>query len=158
MSFLSRLVLTAGIAGAATFAAVKARRSLVPPQDGELTLAGLDGEIEIVRDVSGIPHVRAESFADVFFGQGFVHAQDRLWQMDLGRRAASGRLSEVFGSRTIELDRFYRHVGLRRAAEREWSQIEGEGRLMVESFSRGVNAAIAKLPLPPEARLLRYSI
>ena len=72
--------------------------------DGTIQIAGLSAPVEILRDARGVPHLRASSLQDLFFAQGYVTAQDRLWQMDLSRRLAEGELSEVFGERTLRLD------------------------------------------------------
>ena len=98
-------------------------RRPLPPLDGEVRLKGLSASVEIVRDVWGIPHITAQDPLDAFFGQGFCHAQDRFWQMELTRRLTAGRLSEVFGKAALDVDRFHRRIGLHRAAEREWSQL-----------------------------------
>ena len=86
-----------------------------------------EAAIEIERDESGIPHIYAESDLDAYFGLGYVHAQDCLWQMEMSRRAGSGTLSEVFGSRTLETDRFLRTLGIRRAATRRSPASTGSG-------------------------------
>ena len=95
-------------------------RRPLPQLDGELRVTGLNGPVEIVRDRWGIPHISAREPLDAFFGQGFCHAQDRLWQMELSRRVASGRLAEVFGKDALDIDRFQRRLGLHRAANAEW--------------------------------------
>ncbi len=132
-------------------------RKGLPVINGTFAVAGLRGPIEILRDEHGVPHVFASSLEDSAFGQGYVHAQDRLWQMELNRRVGSGRLSEIFGRRALEADRFLRRVGLRRAARREAEQLGTEERAVLEAYSRGVNAAIQMLrnKLPLEMRLLR---
>src|SRR5438876_2463192 len=95
---LQRLGVAAGAAGAVAAGALGylLRRPL-PQLDGELRVKGLNGPVEIVRDRWGIPHISAHDALDAFFGQGFCHAQDRLWQMELTRRVTSGRLAEVLG-------------------------------------------------------------
>ena len=95
------------------------RRSL-PQMDGSIRVAGLAAPIEIVRDADAIPHVFAANKADALFGLGYVHAQDRLWQMELQRRIGHGRLSEVLGEATLPQDRFLRTVGFGRAARSAW--------------------------------------
>src|SRR5438270_134942 len=116
-----RLGVAAGATGAVAAGALGyfLRRPL-PQLDGELKLAGLNGPVEIVRDRWGIPHISAHDVSDAIFGQGFCHAQDRLWQMELTRRLTSGRLSEVFGANALDVDRFQRRLGLHRAAQAEW--------------------------------------
>ena len=86
-----------------------------PQTDGELQLAGLDGPVDIYRDELGIPHIYASTTHDLFFAQGYVHAQDRFWQMDFWRHIGSGRLSEMFGKSQVETDSFpvsYTHLTL----------------------------------------------
>ena len=133
------------------------RRSL-PPTDGTHTLEGLHGPVEVIRDRWGVPHIYAGSAPDLFFAQGFVHAQDRIWQMELQRRAGSGRLSELVGEATIELDRFFRVVGLNRAAQAELDALNGESRQVLEWYAAGVNAYLTAQAgrLPVEFTLLRH--
>ena len=95
-------------------------RRWAPRLDGRITLAGIGAPIEIVRDRWGVPHVRAMSIEDAMFAQGFVHAQDRFWQMELNRRVGHGRLAEAFGERAFETDKLLRVIGLARAARASW--------------------------------------
>src|SRR5919202_2990597 len=115
------------VAVAAALAYVLARRSL-PALDGVLTLAGLSAPVEIVRDVDAISHIYAANKLDAFFGLGYVHPQDRLWQMEFQRRIGHGRLSEVFGATTIPQDRFLRTVGFERAARSAWDHLPPQTR------------------------------
>src|SRR5437879_2734157 len=87
-------------------------RSAPGQLDGTLRVRGADAPIEIFRDSSGVPHVRASTTHDAFFGQGFVHAQDRLWQMCYDRRRAAGRLAEWLGPRMAVMDVFARRLGI----------------------------------------------
>lgn len=125
------------------------------PASGELALPGLGGPVEILRDSLGVPHVWAGSLADALFAQGYLHATDRLWQLEMFRRVAEGRLSELFGEETLDADRFLRTLGLARTG-RETAIGEGP-RALVEAYARGVNAAMAGWRgfLPPEFVLLR---
>ncbi|MDE0649881.1 MAG: penicillin acylase family protein, partial [Gammaproteobacteria bacterium] len=118
-------------------------------------LPGLEQPVEIVRDSLGVPHVWAGSLADAVFAQGYLHATDRLWQLEMFRRVAQGRLSELFGEDTLDADRFLRTLGLARAG-RETAVSEGT-RALVEDYVRGVNAAMAgwRGLLPPEFVLMR---
>lgn len=130
-------------------------RSSLPPTAGRLTVAGLQAPVEVIRDRWGIPHIYAQTEEDAFFAEGYVHAQDRLWQMELGRRAARGTLAEVLGSSALPGDRLARTLGFARAAEAEWAQMDAEGRAALEAYSRGVNAYLAAPDrLPLEFRLL----
>jgi penicillin amidase len=112
----------------------------------------------LYRDTWGVPHIYANTPADAHFGLGFVHAQDRLWQMECQRRLAMGRLSEIFGSRSVSGDQLVRTVGLHRAAEAAWQSLPADAKADVEAYTRGVNACLARLrglTLPPEFLLLR---
>lgn len=130
-----------------------------PQVRGTLAVAGLQAPVEVIRDRWGVPHLSAGNEHDLFFAQGFVHAQDRLWQMEFNRRIAAGRLSEIFGETTLKTDRFLRTVGLRRAAEAEWEIQDAEARAAAEAYAEGVNAFVARYRgrLPIEFRLLRFA-
>ncbi|HEY6101797.1 MAG TPA: penicillin acylase family protein, partial [bacterium] len=145
-------------AGLATGLGVYAVRRAFPQTSGRIALEGLHGTVEVMRDRWGIPHIYAQDDLDLFFAQGFVHAQDRLWQMEFNRRAASGRLSEIFGPVTLDTDRFLRTVGLRRAAEAEAAQLGDEMTRVLQAYADGVNAYITSRRgrLPLEFALLRY--
>ncbi len=108
-------------------------RTSLPQLDGVLTVPGLDAPVAVLRDPNAIPHIRAESANDAYVALGFVHAQDRLWQMETTRRAGAGRLSEIFGERTIGLDRFMRTLGLFRLAERTFELLSPEARAAIEA-------------------------
>ncbi len=133
-------------------------RRPLPKVEGTLHLAGLEGRVEVLRDEWGVPHIYAGSAHDLFFAQGYVHAQDRLWQMELQRRAGSGRLSEVLGEVTLAVDCFFRTVGLNRAAEAEFETLDAETRGILEAYSAGVNAYLASYGRrrPVEFKLLRF--
>ncbi|MGB2771995.1 MAG: penicillin acylase family protein [Anaerolineae bacterium] len=126
---------------------------------GSLRLPGLQATVEVLRDRWGIPHVYAGSEADLWFAQGVIHAQDRLWQMELSRRVAQGRLAELFGSQGLEADRLSRTVGLQRSAARELAALPPRPLAALQRYADGVNAIIARLgPRPPaEFTLLRFS-
>ena len=122
-----------------------------PQVDGVLRVEGISAPIEIVRDRHGVPHVFAQTSADALFGQGVVHAQDRLFQMDLLRRVAAGRLSEVAGTRALASDRFMRRLGFAHAVEIDLELISAESRALLDAYTRGVNEGIRTLPsAPPE--------
>jgi penicillin G amidase len=132
-------------------------RASLPVLEGRLAVRGLQGQIEILRDRHGIPHVFAGSERDAYFGLGYSHAQDRLFQMELGRRAASGTLAEVFGEEALGSDRFVRTLGLRPAAEASLQHLDGRSRAILEAYTAGVNALLAEGRwLPPEFYLLRF--
>lgn len=135
------------------------RRSL-PVVSGTVSVDGLAAPVEITRDVSGVPHVRASTRRDALFGLGYVHAQDRLWQMEFQRRIAAGRLSEVFGIATLAQDRFLRTLGTGRAARAAWDRLPDEGRADILAYVDGVNAFVEAhhgSRLPPEFTLLRFA-
>ena len=115
--------------------------------------------MEVLRDSLGVPHVWAGSLADAVLVQGYLHATDRLWQLEMFRRVAQGRLSELFGEETIPADRFLRTLGLGRAARATTTVIGAETLALGEAYVRGVNAAMAEWrgSLPPEFVLLRAS-
>jgi penicillin amidase len=144
----------------AVVAYVLLRRSL-PAIDGRVTVAGLTAPVEIVRDADAIPHVFAANKNDALFGLGYVHAQDRLWQMEFQRRIGHGRLSEIFGEATVPQDRFLRTVGFGRAARSAWSSTPDWAKRQIDAYVAGVNAFIAAhhgmlfTGLPPEFSLLR---
>jgi penicillin amidase len=117
-------------------------REAVPRLDGTLRLAGLTGAVEVLRDSLGIPHLRAGSAHDVFFGQGFVQAQDRLWQMEYDRRRAAGRWAAYAGPDAIEQDTLMRRLGLVASAKADVAALNGETRAMLEAYAAGVNAFI----------------
>lgn len=110
------------------------------PHDSSVTLAGLDGPVDLVRDRSGIVTVYADTPHDLFFGQGYAHARDRMWQMEVFRHISSGRLSELFGASEIDTDRFIRTLGWRAAAERDWAVMSPGTRAAVQAYADGVNA------------------
>jgi penicillin amidase len=117
----------------------------LPDYDRNLTLAGPRAPIEIVRDSSAVPHVLATEDLDAFFGLGFVHAQDRLWQMTLARRTAQGRLSELFGRETLEIDRLMRALDLYGLAQTGVAAQAEETRAALEAYADGVNARLKQV-------------
>ncbi|MBI4731834.1 MAG: penicillin acylase family protein [Chloroflexi bacterium] len=119
-----------------------ARRSF-PLVEGEIQLSGLDGEVDIYRDGYGVPHIYASSLHDLFFAQGYVHAQDRFWQMDFWRHIGSGRLSEMFGADQVETDAFLRTMGWEQIAEQEVAASSVEAIAILTAYSEGVNAYLA---------------
>lgn len=118
-------------------------RRPLPQTDGEIEVPGLSASVEVVRDDNGIARVYADTDADLMFAQGFVHAQDRFFEMDVRRHVTAGRLSEIFGPDTLETDRFIRTMGWRRVAERELALLEPATRDALTAYAAGVNAYIA---------------
>ena len=147
------LVLTAlALAGFVAFGWWGLRRS-VPRLEGQIRLAGLAAPVEILFDAHDVPHVYARDPEDAWLTLGYLHARERLWQMELYRRASGGRLSEVFGSATLRLDKRMVALGLRRAAQEEWNTATPLVRRALEKYSAGVNAAVAgmgRFGRPPE--------
>ena len=113
-----------------------------PQIDGEIKVSGLDDAVDIYRDKMGIPHIYAATTHDLFFAQGYVHAQDRFWQMDFWRHIGSGRLSEMFGAGQVETDSFLRTLGWRQVAEQEYAMLGAESKALLDSYTEGVNAYI----------------
>lgn len=134
----------------------------VPPASGAMAIAGLGGSVTIHRDAEGVPHIAGATRADVFAGLGFAHAQDRLWQMEIGRMAGQGRLSEIFGSTTLDTDIWLRTMGFHRAAHAAMDALEPDERAAFEAYARGVNAWLDRdgtwfaADYPPEFYVLRH--
>ncbi|WP_200958026.1 penicillin acylase family protein [Nocardioides sp. Soil805] len=112
----------------------------LPDTDGEVDVPGLAGEVEVVRDAQGIPQVYADTDADLLRAQGYVHAQERFFEMDVRRHVTSGRLSELFGSDGLETDKMIRTMGWRRVAEQELAILDTETRAALTAYAEGVNA------------------
>ncbi|MDY6851145.1 MAG: penicillin acylase family protein, partial [Thermodesulfobacteriota bacterium] len=130
----------------------------LPAIDGELQIKGLRAQVKVLRDRWGVPHIYADNEHDLFLAQGFVQAQDRLWQMETNRRAAAGRLSEIFGPELLETDRLLRTFGFMRAARRDLTNYSASELEILQAFSAGVNAFTESRGgrLPLEFRLLRF--
>ena len=118
-------------------------RQSLPTLDGELRLPGLTAPVEVLTDGHGVPHVYASGPEDAWFAAGVLHARDRLWQMELYRRAGNGRLSEILGERVLRIDRRMLTLGLRQAAEAEWNAASPVVRAALERYAEGVNAQVA---------------
>jgi penicillin amidase len=116
---------------------------VVPPVSGTLEVDGLSAPVRVIRDTWGIPHIQAASQADLFFAQGFVQAQDRLFQMDLWRRSAQGRLAEVLGANFIGRDAMTRRIQYRGRLDEEWASYGPDTRAIASAFVRGINAWVA---------------
>jgi penicillin amidase len=147
-------LLAAGAVGYAYFTA----RSALPQLDGSLRVKGLSAAVKITRDGHGVPAIEASTLEDLFFAQGYVTAQDRLWQMDIMRRFGSGELSEILGEDTLKIDREQRILGLRAAAGKTLQVASARDRSYFEAYARGVNAFIESGGggLPIEFRILKY--
>lgn len=134
------LLVVALVAGG-IFAVTWVKRSY-PQVEGTIEVPGLAAEVEVFRDDAGIPQVYADTAADLFYAQGFVHAQDRFYEMDVKRHITSGRLSEMFGEDTLETDKVVRTMGWRRVAEQELGLLSDETLAYLDAYSEGVNAYI----------------
>jgi penicillin amidase len=115
----------------------------LPQRDGSAVLPGLSAEVTVERDEHGIPHLYAASTDDLFAAQGYLHASERMWQMEVWRRIGAGRLAELFGKDQVDTDRFIRTLGWRRAAERDLAAASPELRRALDAYARGVNAWLA---------------
>lgn len=132
----------------------------LPKIEGEATVKILDGDVEVTRDGMGVPHIVAKNDADLYRAQGYVQAQDRLFQMDLSRRQASGTLAEVIGAGAVSTDKFFRTFSLRDAAEKSWDAYDPEAQQILQWYADGVNAFIDEVKgtskLSYEFKLLGY--
>ncbi len=127
----------------------------LPRLEGQLICTGLDAEVVIDRDNLGVPTIQAESLSDAYFAEGFLHAQERFFEMDLCRRFSSGELSELLGESTLSVDRAQRTVGYRRHARAMAESLDPKTRQQFESYVRGVNVGLGALgDVPPEYLLL----
>jgi penicillin amidase len=127
-----------------------------PLIDGELSVPGLSAPIRVERDPSDITHIKAATAQDAWFGLGYVHAQERSWQLEFNRRLMHGELSEVFGSATLETDKLLRALGIMQAAQAQWNGLPDEARVALKSYADGINAfhATSEQALPPEFHIL----
>lgn len=124
-------------------------KGTLPQTSGDISVAGLNGKVVITRDKNGVPHIKGKTLDDAIFALGFVHAQDRLWQMEMNRRIGAGRLSEILGSATVGTDKFLRTLGVYHAAERTVQDLNDETRNSLTQYAKGVNAFLSH----PETRL-----
>jgi len=117
-------------------------RKPFPDTKGSVRVEGLSTPVEILRDDDGVPHIYADNMEDLFFAQGYVHAQDRFWQMEFWRRAGSGRLAELFGEAVLGIDMYMRTMGFGEIVEKEYALLDGETRRYLEAYAAGVNTYI----------------
>jgi penicillin amidase len=156
--FLWLILVIALAAGGALVYAYLVARSALPQLDGSLQVKGLSGAVKVTRDGHGVPAIEAATLEDLFFAQGYVTAQDRLWQMDVMRRFGAGELSEILGEGTLKVDREQRILGLRAAAKKSLAMASPRDRSYFDAYARGVNAFIDAhgKSLPIEFRILNY--
>ena len=133
-------------------------RSTLPDYEGEMTIPGITNPVEIIRDSFGMPHIYADSDEDAFFALGYCMAQDRLFQMDMVRRAARGKLSEILGQDLVRVDRFFRTITAGRSIESIAAAYDNETLEASKAYTKGVNYFIQhhKGPLPLEFTILGY--
>ncbi len=136
------VVLVLALGGLASLAIATVRTSF-PDTSGRLMVSGLKGQVEVLRDSYGVPHIYADNPEDLFEAQGYVHAQDRFFEMDFRRHLAAGRLSELFGISQLETDAYIRTLGWRRVAEQELSLLAPSTRRYLDAYAAGVNAYLA---------------
>ena len=147
------------VQGGAFFRALAGEMRRSPPGpslDGVQRVDGLHAPVDVLRDRSGIPHIFARNPDDALFALGFVHVQDRFWQMEFYRRVGGGRMAEVAGPTALPSDRLMRHVGLHRAAAAAWAATPTALQRRLEPYFGGINAGMAATPLPLEIRILDY--
>ncbi|HEX8487360.1 MAG TPA: penicillin acylase family protein, partial [Propionibacteriaceae bacterium] len=133
------LVVVLVVASVSTLLVGTARDSL-PETDGRVLLPGLSQQVEVLRDDYGVPHIYADTSEDLFEAQGYVHAQDRFYEMDVRRHITAGRLSELFGPSQVETDAYIRTLGWRRVAEQELPLLSPSTRRYLDAYASGVNA------------------
>src|SRR5665213_2642153 len=135
-----------------------AMRTSLPELDGQLRVAELSGQVVVRRDKHGVPHISAANIDDLIVAEGYVTAQDRLWQMDMLRRYATGELAEILGRNAVEHDRAQRILQIRNAADAALHVMPAGDRRFIDDYARGVNAYITQTSghLPAEFRLLHY--
>ncbi|MCL1599058.1 MAG: penicillin acylase family protein, partial [Actinomycetia bacterium] len=114
-----------------------------PQTEGTIQIAGLTGEVTVIRDSMGIPHIYADNVEDLFLAQGYVHAQDRFFQMDFWRKISHGELSSMFGDTQVDTDTFIRTMGWGRLAEAQYAQESDENKVVLDAYAAGVNAYLA---------------
>ena len=131
------------------------KRYGLPKISGRVRVRALDSSVSVIRDHGGCAHINARTEHDVWFAQGFCHAQDRLWQLERTRRFARGTLSEILGEALIPVDKSYRRLGIQAVSERDWPQLNDVAQSILEAFACGVNAAVESMrQLPPEFKVL----
>ncbi|WP_257999224.1 penicillin acylase family protein [Fischerella thermalis] len=114
-----------------------------PQESGKIILPGLQAQVEVQRDQLGIPHIYAQNTHDLFMVQGYIHAQDRFWQMDFWRHIGSGRLAEMFGQSQLNTDKFLRTLGWARVAQTEIQQMDTETKNILQAYAHGINTYLA---------------
>ena len=157
-SFAGAIVFVFLLAGLGVLWLRSAAKNALPQLDGDIHLVGLSASVTVRRDQHGVPHIDAATQQDMFIAQGYVTAQDRLWQMDTYRRSANGELAEILGPSLLRHDKAQRMFQFRNTAQRIYSNLSPDERARFDAYARGVNLFIAQHQdsLPPEFRLLHY--
>jgi penicillin G amidase len=157
-SAVSLLLILLFVGGAGVLWLCAVTRAALPVVDGDVHLAGLSAPVVVRRDAHGVPHIDAATQEDLFFAQGYVTAQDRLWQMDVLRRSANGELAELMGGSLVKHDTVQRVFQFRNTSRRVYAHLAEADRARLDAYARGVNLFIAQHPdgLPPEFALLHY--
>src|ERR1035441_704786 len=158
LSTISLLILVPLVAGISVLWLRLAAQAALPVLDGDLKTGGLSGPVTVRRDAHGVPHIEATTQEDLFVAQGYVTAQDRLWQMDVLRRSSYGELSEIFGPSQLKHDEVQRVLQMRSTAQRIYANLPSADRGRLDAYARGVNLYIDQHhdSLPPEFKLLFY--
>jgi penicillin amidase len=156
---ISALTVAVTLAGAGLLGWRAFTRRALPRVSGQLRAPGLSAPVTILRDAYGVPHIFAEGDADAYFALGYLHAQDRLFQLDLLRHLTQGRLAELFGARALRSDRLFRTLDLHGTARRRLARARPEAQAALMAYAKGVNAAVDALAgrLPPEFTLLGHT-
>ena len=129
----------------------------MPTLDGSLRVAGLQKSVQVQRDASDVTHIKAQSTHDALFAMGYVHAQERGWQLEFNRRVMHGELSEIFGDATLDTDKLMRTLGIVQAAQKQWDGLPQDAKDALQAYADGINAfhAQGKQALSPEFHILR---
>ena len=127
-------------------------------ESGEISVNGISNRVNLYKSELGVSHIFAENEEDMYFSLGYIHAQDRLWQMDLGRRVAEGRLAEIMGEELLDYDILFRTIGIDRTVLRQYDKLSSKSKSILEAYSRGVNSFIDdnSSNLPLEFDILDY--
>jgi penicillin amidase len=155
MILVVTLVIALALLATAVLAVVAVRRPW-PQAEGDIEVAALDRPVDVYRDAFGVAHIYADTVDDLFAAQGFVHAQDRFWEMDVRRHTTAGRLAELFGPGQVDTDRVIRTMGWRRVAEQELGLLSPESIRILEAYADGVNAYLRDRD--PGAIALEYTV
>src|SRR5262245_48881310 len=151
--------LSLAMAGESDDAILKKAKTVIAQIEGEIKLPGLKEPVEVVRDRWGVPHIYAKNADDLFFAQGFVAAQDRLFQLEMWRRLAAGEMAQLLGPEALEADRFARLIRYRGDMDAEWASYSPDAKRIATAFTRGINACIehSGKKLPIEFQILGFA-